>query len=44
MKKKLAVLLALVLVAVFSVSLAENTDRLSQIKERGYIKIGRAHV
>ena len=39
MKKKLAVLLALVLVAVFSVSLAENTDRLSQIKERGYITI-----
>ena len=39
MKKKLAVLLALALVAVFSVSLAENTDRLSQIKERGYITI-----
>ena len=39
MKKKLAVLLALVLVAVFSVSLAENTDRLSQIKDRGYITI-----
>lgn len=39
MKKKLAVLLALVLVAVFSVSLAENTDRLSQIRERGYITI-----
>ena len=39
MKKKLAVLLALAMVAVFSVSLAENTDRLSQIKERGYITI-----
>ena len=39
MKKKLAVLLALALVAVFSVSLAENTDRLSQIKDRGYITI-----
>ena len=39
MKKKLAVLLALALVTVFSVSLAENTDRLSQIKERGYITI-----
>ena len=39
MKKKLAVLLALALVAVFSASLAENTDRLSQIKERGYITI-----
>ena len=39
MKKKLAVLLALALVAVFSVSLAENTDRLSQIKERGYLTI-----
>ena len=39
MKKKLAVLLALALVTVFSVSLAENTDRLSQIKDRGYITI-----
>ena len=39
MKKKLSVLLALILTIVFSISLAESPDLLSQIKERGYITI-----
>ena len=39
MKKTFAVLLALCLAAIFSVSPAENTDLLSKIKDRGYITI-----